>query len=86
MRLSAHALNSVLLRVSCCRMGSVVPFTVVEGPEAWVAADYRDPAAYTYVLTPEDIAELDAAVAGVQNEGYDIKVGTYSLGTLCPSS
>lgn len=66
-----------------CRMGSVVPFTVVEGPEAWVAADYSDPASYTYTLTPADIAELDAAVAGVLQRGLDIQV-QLQLPTLRP--
>jgi hypothetical protein len=64
----------IMLVLCTCRMGSVVPFTVVEGPEAWVAADYQDPASYSYTLTPGNIAELDAAVAGVLQRGLDIQV------------
>ena len=52
----------------------MVPFSVVTGPEAWVAADYPSPSTYTYVFTPEDIAELDSAVAAVVQTGLDIKV------------
>jgi hypothetical protein len=53
------------------RQGQVVPFTLVEGPEAWTAAEYQDSSKYTYVLSETDVAELDAAVAGVA--GRDIK-------------
>ena len=56
------------------RMGAVVPFSVVEGPEAWKAADYRDHALHIYVFTEDDIAELDAAIASVQARKLDIKV------------
>ena len=52
----------------------MVPFTVVEGPEAWTAADYKDPASYTYTLTGQDITELDGAVAGVLRKGLAIQV------------
>ena len=54
----------------------MAPFTVVEGPEAWVAADYVDPASYTYTLTAQDIAELDGAVAGVLRRGLAIQVSS----------
>ena len=60
-------------------MGSVTDFSVVEGPEAWTAADYQDQSKYIYVLTDSDIAELDSAVAAVQERGLDIKVGRLSL-------
>ena len=56
------------------RMGAVVPFSVVEGPEAWKAADYQDQAEHIYVFTEDDIAELDAAIASVQARKLDIKV------------
>ena len=50
----------------------MVPFTVVEGPEAWTVAQYRDNQEYVYVLSEADVAELDAAVAGVRDR--DLKV------------
>ena len=56
------------------RMGAVVPFSVLEGPEAWKAADYQDQAEHIYVFTEDDIAELDAAIASVQARKLDIKV------------
>ncbi len=49
-----------------------MPFTVVEGPEAWTAAEYRNSDQYVYVLSTADVAELDAAVASVA--GRDLKV------------
>ncbi len=60
----------------CCmrRMGAVVPFSVVEGPEAWKAADYQNQAEHIYVFTKDDIAELDAAIASVQARKLDVKV------------
>ena len=55
-------------------MGNVVPFTVVEGPEAWTAADYSNPDDYIYHFSPSDLAELETAVAGALQQGKDIKV------------
>lgn len=55
-------------------MGAVKPFTVVEGPEAWRAADYADQSKYIYTFTEADIAELDSAIASVQERGLDVKV------------
>ena len=51
-----------------------MPFSVVEGPEAWKAADYQDHEEHIYVFTEDDIAELDAAIANVQARRLDIKV------------
>lgn len=60
------------MRAPLRRQGHVVPFTVVEGPEAWTVAQYRDNQEYVYVLSEADVAELDAAVAGVRD--HDLKV------------
>lgn len=38
------------------------PFTIVEGPEAWRAAEYRGRDDWVTVLSPAHIAELDAAI------------------------
>ena len=72
----------------------MLPFTLVEGPEAWTAAEYEDSSKYTYVLSETDVAELDAAVAGVA--GRDIKARLrrrsnllsvcYTEGCICMSS
>ena len=48
--------------------------TVIEGPDAWYAKDYVGTERHIYRLTPDDIAELDAAVAAVQVAGIEIKV------------
>lgn len=56
------------------RMGNVVPFSVVEGPEAWTAADYKDPSQYIYVFSDTDLAELDAAVAAAAQLDKPIQV------------
>ena len=50
-----------------------MPFTVVEGPEAWTAAQYRDNQEYVYVLSEADVAELDAAVAGVRHRDLRVR-------------
>ena len=55
-------------------MGSVRPYTIVEGPEAWYADRYQVPASYTYILSSSDIAELDAAVAANSRPGRKIQV------------
>ena len=47
--------------------GEVEPFTVVDDPSAWRAADYAGrEAEWLAPLTPSDIAELDAAVHGIE--------------------
>lgn len=49
--------------------GSVKPYTVIEGPDAWKVADWENDKSYIHVLSEQDIAELDAAVqrnAGVE--------------------
>jgi hypothetical protein len=64
------------------RMGSVIPFTVVEGPEAWTAVDYADPSQYIYTFTASDLAELDAAVGAAAHLGKPIQVGSASHACL----
>lgn len=51
----------------------MVPFTVVEGPEAWTVAQYRDDQEFVYVLSAADVAELDAAVAGVRDRNLKVR-------------
>ena len=48
--------------------------TVIEGPDAWYGKDHVGTERHIYRLTPEDIAELDAAVAAVQAAGMEVKV------------
>ncbi|KAF8060336.1 SAT17 [Scenedesmus sp. PABB004] len=52
------------------RRGAVEPFTIIEGPEAWTAADYAGRTDWINVLSPAHVAELDAAVAGVERRGW----------------
>lgn len=42
--------------------GEVEPFTLVEGPDAWYAKDYRGREDWINVLNDTHIMELDAAV------------------------
>ena len=50
------------------------PFTPVQSPAAWYAADYRDSDAWIYRLTEEDLAEIEAAVAAVEASGANVQV------------
>jgi hypothetical protein len=50
-------------------MGSVEPFTLIAGPEAWTAAQYKDRSDWINVLSQQHIAELDAAIAEVERKG-----------------
>ena len=54
--------------------GSIKPLTVVDDSSAWLASDYPNPAAHAYVLTPDDIVELDAAVATAAASGKEVQV------------
>ena len=54
--------------------GKVEPLTIIDDPSAWLASDYPDPANLAYVLTPEDIIELDAAVASAIASGKEVQV------------
>lgn len=49
------------------------PFPLVEGPSAWIGADLRQhPETWTYTLSSGEIAEIEAAVAGAQDQGLEI--------------
>lgn len=50
--------------------GKVKPFTIIDDPADWKRSDWvgRE-AEYTYNLTPEDVAELSAAVDALQARG-----------------
>jgi hypothetical protein len=50
-------------------MGSVEPFTLIEGPEAWTAADYTGRTDWINQLSQQHISELDAAISGVVAKG-----------------
>ena len=54
--------------------GKVQPLTIIDDPSAWRAGDYPDPAKLAYVLTPDDVAELDEAVAAAINSGKEVQV------------
>lgn len=65
-----HA-SSFICLFSQCRQGSVEPFTLVEGPEAWYADEYRNRSDWITTLSPQHIAELDAAVGGIMQKGVE---------------
>lgn len=46
------------------------PFTVIQGPSAWVGSEIqKDSESYIYHVTESDIKELDAAIAAVEASG-----------------
>ena len=49
------------------------PFTSVIGPSAWYADQYKNSSEHIYDLSPQDLAELDAAVAAVLQSSKDIQ-------------
>ena len=55
--------------------GEVHPLTIIDDPSAWIASDYPDPAELAYLLTDEDINELDAAVAAAIASRKEVQVG-----------
>lgn len=47
----------------------------MDDPSAWLATDYKGKQdTYIYTLTPEDIMEIDAAIALVEKGGLRIEV------------
>jgi hypothetical protein len=64
------------------------PRPLIEGPSAWTGADLaRRPGDWTYALRPAEIAEIDAAAAGVRARGLDLGAVTradFPLPTLGP--
>ena len=56
------------------KQGSAVPLTVIEGPTAWLAADYANTEKHIYTLSETDISELDAQIAAIEAADIDIKV------------
>ena len=66
--------------------GRVEPFTIVDDPSAWLVADYQGREdAYIYAFTPEDIQELDAAIARVEQGGLRIEVRRTAATARCSS-
>lgn len=65
------------------RMGAVEPFTLVEGPEAWYAADYKGRTDWINNLTAQHIQELDAAVSGIMAKGVPDRDLHVSAATCC---
>lgn len=50
--------------------GKVKPFTIIDDPADWKRSDWvRREAEYTYQFTPEDAAELSAAVDALRARG-----------------
>lgn len=60
--------------------GRVVPFTIIDDPAAWTAADYPDLEQHIQHLSPDDVAELDAAVATAVASGKEVQVPPPSHG------
>lgn len=60
-------------------MGKAEPLTIIDDPSAWLASDFPDPAKLAYVLTPEDISELDAAVATAVASGKEVQVKHFNV-------
>lgn len=55
--------------------GSIEPFTIVDDPSAWLAADYRGlEDTFIYTFTTQDIRELDAAIIHVEKQGLRTEV------------
>lgn len=60
------------------RQGSVEPYTLVEGPGTWYAADYQHNIdEWAVTLTPAHVAELNAAVAAVLASNKVTRQGNY---------
>jgi hypothetical protein len=49
------------------------PRPLVDGPSAWIGSALRaHPETWTYTLSPDEIAEIEAAIAAVLTEGLDV--------------
>lgn len=62
------------------------PYTIVTGPQDWVAADYRGPEnahKWQYTLTEGDIAEIEAALKVLEASGKAFQVGEFAGCLLC---
>ena len=60
----------------------VEPFTIVQGPQDWVAADFHGEAnahKWQLVLDESDIAEIEAALKGVEDKAIKIEVCTSKI-------
>jgi hypothetical protein len=69
-------------RLCCCfpasRQGSVEPYTLVEGPEAWYGVDYQNNIdQWAITLSETHIAELDAAIERVLDNKTIKQEGNY---------
>jgi hypothetical protein len=54
-------------------LANPLPRPLIDGPSAWVGATLRDrPETWTYTLSADEIAEIEAAVAAVLTAGLDV--------------
>ncbi|KAK9919027.1 hypothetical protein WJX75_008803 [Coccomyxa subellipsoidea] len=66
--------------------GHIEPFTVVDDPSAWLSTDYKGKQdTYIYTLTPEDILEINAAIALVEKGGLRIEGNLVHIQERVPS-
>lgn len=70
-------IQALKAHIQLCRQGSVIPFTSIRGPDAWLAKEYRHSERHIYNLSQQNVAELDAAVAAAKATGKAIKVNLY---------
>lgn len=63
---------------SLCRQGAVEPYTLIDSPAAWYGKDYQHTFdEWALQLSPQHIAELDAAVAHVLANKTIVQEGNY---------
>jgi hypothetical protein len=86
-RLPSQSCRPAATPLPTCRDTDVWPMHLIEGPSAWVAADYqRDSQAWTYTLTAQDLLEVEAACEHVERLGLEVQVGRALRGQLRPAA
>ena len=61
------------------------PYTIVTGPQDWVADDFRGEAnahKWQYILTDADIIEIEAALKSIVEKGIKIEVNLGAGGIM----
>lgn len=62
---------------STSKQGSVVPYTVVDTPQAWYAKDYKDRTDWITYLSNDHVSELEAAISALLKSGEVEVEGNY---------
>ncbi len=81
-----HSVIHLAVRSHTVQGVDAAPLSIITGPQDWRADEFNGAAnthKWQYSLTPGDVAEIEAALAGLQQRGLRIEVGSCWWSAFC---